>query len=170
MALCPGLPVASAGPYASLHLAQDRYPRQHPTTQVFYRPDALPATQSTVSKHWRQSPVPVAHLLLLLDTVFQLILHVTVVSNCPNSRIWLFICIKFTSFFSPATVLFYFSSVVKLCLVNFCTNNWIWTTWMCWFASLVTWQMAFPAEPVFIACWPARRSWQKNLWNGGRFW
>ena len=49
---CPGLPwwagtrkekpiwislkqetVASAGPYASLHLARDRYPRQHPTTQ-----------------------------------------------------------------------------------------------------------------------------------------
>jgi len=50
-ALCPGLPgwastnldfteakrrwvaVASAGPYASLHLAPDRYPYQHPTTQ-----------------------------------------------------------------------------------------------------------------------------------------
>jgi len=27
--------VASAGPYASLHLAPDRYPRQHPTTQFF---------------------------------------------------------------------------------------------------------------------------------------
>jgi len=26
---------ASAGPYASLHLAPDRKPRQHPTTQVF---------------------------------------------------------------------------------------------------------------------------------------
>jgi len=26
-------------------------PRQHPTTQVFYRPDALPATQPTASKH-----------------------------------------------------------------------------------------------------------------------
>ena len=25
-------------------------PRQHPTTQFFYRPDALPATQPTVSK------------------------------------------------------------------------------------------------------------------------
>jgi len=25
--------VASAGPYASLHLAPDRQPRQHPTTQ-----------------------------------------------------------------------------------------------------------------------------------------
>jgi len=27
--------VASAGPYASLHLAPDRQPRQHPTTQFF---------------------------------------------------------------------------------------------------------------------------------------
>jgi len=26
--------VASAGPYASLHLAPDRKPRQHPTTQL----------------------------------------------------------------------------------------------------------------------------------------
>jgi len=28
--------VASAGPYAGLHLAPDRYPRQHLTTQVFF--------------------------------------------------------------------------------------------------------------------------------------
>jgi len=42
--------VASAGPYASLHLAADKYPRQHPTTQFFYGPDALPATQPTASK------------------------------------------------------------------------------------------------------------------------
>ena len=40
--------VASAGPYASLHLAQDRQPHQHSTT-VFYRPDALPAAQPTFS-------------------------------------------------------------------------------------------------------------------------
>jgi len=33
--------VASAGPYASLHLAPDKPPRQHPTTQFFYPPDAL---------------------------------------------------------------------------------------------------------------------------------
>jgi len=26
-------------------------PRQYPTTQVFYRPDALPAAQPTASKH-----------------------------------------------------------------------------------------------------------------------
>ena len=46
--------VASARPYASLHLAPDRQPRQHLTTQVFYRLDALPAAQPTASKHWRQ--------------------------------------------------------------------------------------------------------------------
>jgi len=45
--------VASAGPYESLDLAPDRQPRQHPTTQFFYRPDALPAAQPTASKHWR---------------------------------------------------------------------------------------------------------------------
>ena len=74
MALFPGLPVwagtrkvkpiwillkqglvavASAGPYASLHLAPGRLPCQHPTAQFFYRPDALPAAQPTASKHWR---------------------------------------------------------------------------------------------------------------------
>jgi len=31
-----------------------RQPRQHSTTQFFYRLDALPATQPTASKHWRQ--------------------------------------------------------------------------------------------------------------------
>ena len=44
--------MASAGLYASLHLAPDRQPHPHPT--VFYRPDALPAAQPTASKHWRQ--------------------------------------------------------------------------------------------------------------------
>jgi len=29
-----------------------RQPRQHPTTQFFYRPDALPAAEPTASKHW----------------------------------------------------------------------------------------------------------------------
>ena len=47
--------VVSAGPYASLHLAPDRQPRQHPTAQFFYRPDALSAAQPTASKHGRQS-------------------------------------------------------------------------------------------------------------------
>jgi len=37
--------------YASLHLAPGRQPCQHPTTQFFYRPYALPAAQPTVSVH-----------------------------------------------------------------------------------------------------------------------
>jgi len=39
--------VASAGPYASLHLAPDREPRQHPTTQFFtgWMPFLLPNQQ-----------------------------------------------------------------------------------------------------------------------------
>jgi len=45
--------VASAGPYANLHIAPDKQPRQQRTTLFFYRPDALPAAQPTVSKHWR---------------------------------------------------------------------------------------------------------------------
>jgi len=39
------------GQYASLHLDPDRQPHQHPTTQFFYRPDALPVAQPTASKH-----------------------------------------------------------------------------------------------------------------------
>ena len=43
------------GHNASLHLAPDRQPHQHPTTLMFsYRPDALPAAQPTMPKHWRQ--------------------------------------------------------------------------------------------------------------------
>ena len=44
--------VASAGPYASLHLAPNRHHASTPPLG-FYRPDALPAAQPTVSKHWR---------------------------------------------------------------------------------------------------------------------
>jgi len=65
--LCPGLPrwaqkgktnldfseavaVASAGLYASLHLAPDRQPRQHPTTQFFTgRMPFLPPNQQRQS-------------------------------------------------------------------------------------------------------------------------
>jgi len=41
--------VASAGPYASLHLAPDNHASTPPLS--FYRPDALPAAQPTASKH-----------------------------------------------------------------------------------------------------------------------
>jgi len=43
--------VASAGLYASLHPMQTTMPTSHHS--VFYRPDALPDTQPTASKHWR---------------------------------------------------------------------------------------------------------------------
>jgi len=33
--------------------SRSRQPCQHPTTQFFYRPDALSAAQPTASKHWR---------------------------------------------------------------------------------------------------------------------
>jgi len=45
--------VASAGPYANLHLDPDRSPLQHSTTQFSFRPDPLFAAQPTVSKHCR---------------------------------------------------------------------------------------------------------------------
>jgi len=45
--------VASAGPYANLHLApEDNHASIPPLS--FYRLDALRAAQPTVSKHWRQ--------------------------------------------------------------------------------------------------------------------
>ena len=45
--------VASAGPYASLHLALDKITTPVPHQSVFYRPYALPAAQPTASKRWR---------------------------------------------------------------------------------------------------------------------
>jgi len=43
--------VESAGPYANnLHLAPDRY-HTNTSSLNFYRPDALPDAQPTVSKH-----------------------------------------------------------------------------------------------------------------------
>ena len=46
--------VAPAEPYASLHLTLHRYPCQYDTTQFFYEPDALSATQPTAPKNWRK--------------------------------------------------------------------------------------------------------------------
>jgi len=44
--------VASAGPYAiCTSPRQITTPASHHS--IFYRPDALPATQPTASKHWR---------------------------------------------------------------------------------------------------------------------
>ena len=60
--LCPGLP-GWAGTRASLDFteARDSAPRSRQLTTTtshhssFYRPDALPATKLTVSKHWRHA-------------------------------------------------------------------------------------------------------------------
>ena len=59
--------VASAVPYASLHLAQEiTMPAPH--YLVFYRLDALPAAQPTASKHWRQQHCNIfTNQLLLLS-------------------------------------------------------------------------------------------------------
>ena len=76
MALCPGLPgwastrkekpdwillkqetVSGSGISWAICNSAPRsrqIPHQHPTAQFFYRLDALPATQPTASKHWRQ--------------------------------------------------------------------------------------------------------------------
>ena len=44
--------VASVGPYANnLHLAPDRDNHTNTSSLSFYRPDALPDAQPTVSKH-----------------------------------------------------------------------------------------------------------------------
>jgi len=45
--------MASAGPYASLHIAADRLAMPALHHSVFYRPDTLPAAQPTAWKHWR---------------------------------------------------------------------------------------------------------------------
>jgi len=42
-----------------------RHPRQYPTTQFFYRLDALPAAQPTASKHWRQQSNKISQNSLL---------------------------------------------------------------------------------------------------------
>jgi len=55
--------VASAGPYASLHLAPERQPRQHPTTQFFTgrMPFLLPNQQ----RQNAEKPILNRHILAL---------------------------------------------------------------------------------------------------------
>jgi len=45
--------MVSVGPYASLHLITQTDNHTSTPTLSFYRPDAFPAAQPTVSKHWR---------------------------------------------------------------------------------------------------------------------
>jgi len=52
--------VASAGPYASLHLAPDRQPHQHPTTLFFTgRMPFLPLNQQRQSTEGTEDAIPV---------------------------------------------------------------------------------------------------------------
>jgi len=54
---------ASAGPDASLHLAPDRQPHQHPTTQFFTgRMPFLPPNQQCQSTEGKSTEGKIAHL------------------------------------------------------------------------------------------------------------
>ena len=48
-----GVAVASARPYANICTSLRQITMPAPHHSSFYRPDALPAAQSTASKHWR---------------------------------------------------------------------------------------------------------------------
>jgi len=67
------LAVASVGPYASLHLAPDRLPCQHPTTQFFTdRMPFLPPNQqrqSTVTCD-KLRAIIMSYLLMLVKVMF----------------------------------------------------------------------------------------------------
>jgi len=74
--------VASAGPYASLHLAPDRQPCQHPTTQFFtgWMPFLLPNQQ-------HQSSEGKAHSLNLLLLLASCIIYVQIPAKMYHTKI-----------------------------------------------------------------------------------
>jgi len=61
--------VASAGPYASLHLTPDRKPRQHPTTQFFTgrMPFLLPNQQRQSTEGTTNSLIILKHFYIALS-------------------------------------------------------------------------------------------------------
>ena len=62
--------VASVGPYASLHLAPDRLPRQHPTTQFFTgRMPFLPPNQQRQSSEGHPACRKLSGVSLAADEV-----------------------------------------------------------------------------------------------------
>ena len=86
--------MASAGPYASLHLAPDKHaslhlaPDKHARTPPlsFYRLDALPTTQPTATKHWRK----LMHTKNLTKSHHSCTTHLsTPASLTGRQRIWL---------------------------------------------------------------------------------
>ena len=74
--------VASAGPYASLHLAPDRQPRQHPTAQFFTgRMPFLPPNQQ------RQSTE--GHTIFKDKIIYIYLLPITYTSVMPPGPLYL---------------------------------------------------------------------------------
>jgi len=63
--------VASAGPYASLHLAPDRYPFQHPTTQFLQAgcPSCRPTNSVKALKAIMTKDLIVKHIFSFSDVV-----------------------------------------------------------------------------------------------------
>jgi len=57
---------------------------QQTNTQFFYRPDALPVTQPSVSKHWRETDCMALHCIVLFSTA----LRVCVWSSQVHSSGW----------------------------------------------------------------------------------
>jgi len=63
--------VASVGPYASLHLAPDRYPCQHPTTQFLQAgcPSCRPTNSVKALKAIMTKDLIVKHIFSFSDVV-----------------------------------------------------------------------------------------------------
>ena len=91
--------VCDAPTWLYTHTHPDRQPRHHPTTLVFYRPDALPAAQPTASKHWRLlSPYNALFLQICYSLsnwifVFVMIcLPFTIGHSYMYCRLWICVC------------------------------------------------------------------------------
>jgi len=79
--------VASAGPYASLHLAPDRYPRQHPTTQFFTgRMPFLPPNQQRQSTEGSGKYIKLQ--FKMFNFVFEMKLRLEVMDVVTGWHIW----------------------------------------------------------------------------------
>ena len=84
--------LASAGPYANLHLKQtDNHASTPPLSS--YKPDALPAAEATVSKHGRQSYYLTNtkyFILLVCDTLHPpfsiIVVKYSQIQNFPHSK------------------------------------------------------------------------------------
>jgi len=86
--------VASAGPYASLHLAPDREPRLHPTTQFFTgRMPFLPPNQQRQSTegiltHWHNYMIHNVDILWLLYSMVMQCVENVIGEYRPSTETW----------------------------------------------------------------------------------